>query len=102
MTNQKKRRTVVYLVGAGASHGCVKFVGSARGMLMRDLNQRLADTVRALVTEEYEGDERLSTLVNAVIDDHTDFEHVITFLADSPSDLHRRFANSLRAACRTL
>ena len=98
MAKQQVRSTVVYLVGAGASHGCVKFVGSVRGILMRDLNQRLADAVRALVTEEYDGDRRLLTLVNAVIDERTDFEHVITFLDDSPSDLHRRFANSLRAA----
>ena len=35
--------------------------------------------------------------MNAVIDDNTDFEHIITFLDDSPSALYQHFAAELRS-----
>ena len=96
--NGRQRDRVVYLIGAGASHACVKWVNSPYGILMGDLGQPLSDEVHDLVDSCYEGDSSLTDLVNAVIDEHTDFEHVITFLDDSPSLLHRKFAGDLRSA----
>ena len=96
MSAGSKRPSVVYLIGAGASHACVDYVGSGRGILMRDLNPLLAGRVRQLSTEDGRKDETTLSLVNAVIGEDTDFEHVITFLDESPSARHREFANDLR------
>jgi len=63
---------------------------------MNDLRETLAENVRKLVIDEYKNDPNLVALVNAVIVETTDFEHVITFLDESPSSLHRKFANDLR------
>ncbi len=92
------RHRVVYLFGAGASHACVKAVGSAHGILMRDLSEELAERVRIIVEDEFKGNESLRILVNDVIDEHSDFEHIITFLDESSSGLHRNFAEFLRKA----
>ena len=94
-TEQKTK--VVYLLGAGASHACVKHVGSARGILMADLNGLLAEEVNNLIRKKKSQKYRsLSVLVNNVIDENADFEHLITFLDDSPSLIHRQFAEDLR------
>lgn len=87
---------VVYLIGAGASQACVTRVKSPHGILMSHLGQALSDGLRKLVKERYAGDDSLSYLVNTVIDETTDFEHVITFLDDSPSRIHRQFAEDMR------
>ena len=89
---------VVYLVGAGASQGCVQSVDSPHGILMRDLGKPLHKKLRELVTNGFSGDDSLVNLVNSVIDDTTDFEHIITFLGDAPSLLHRQFAEAMRGA----
>lgn len=95
-SDQAKR--VVYLFGAGASHACVKAVGSNQGILMRDLNEDLAEEVRKLVAseDEYNGDRDLLALVNEVVDENSDYEHIITFLDQSVSAKHRAFAEDLR------
>ena len=102
MSENRDRRSVVYLIGAGASHACVEFVGSVRGILMRHLNPLLAGAVRDLATEGENPDQTIMSLVNAVIDESTDFEHVITFLDESPSALHRQFANELKVIFETV
>ena len=84
---------VAYLIGAGASHACAKRVGSPHGLLMRDLGPSLSARVHALAAR----DPSLSGLVNTVVDETTDFEHVISFLDSAPSALHRRFADDLRS-----
>lgn len=96
MTNTIQKKKVVYLFGAGASHGSVKAVGSAYGILMRDLGPLLNESVHELIKLRYPGDTTIVDLVNTVIDEDTDFEHVITFLDESPSAIHRRFAEDLR------
>ena len=96
MSAGSNRPSVVYLIGAGASQACVDYVGSGRGILMRDLNPLLAGRVRQLATKDGSEDETILALVNAVIKEDTDFEHVITFLDESPSARHREFANDLR------
>ena len=96
MARDNDHKSVVYLIGAGASHACVDFVGSARGILMRHLNPLMAEAVRDLTTAECNSDHTISSLANAVLDENTNYEHVITFLDESPSALHRGFANKLR------
>ena len=91
------RPRVVYLIGAGASHGCVKRANSQQGILMRDLGQSLNDKLHEVINEEeFSDNDSLKNLVNEVIDENTDFEHVITFLDDSPSKVHRDFADRMR------
>ena len=63
---------------------------------MRDLVPLLNAKVHDLLQTKYLGDGTISALVNAVIGEDTDFEHVITFLDESASALHRRFADDLR------
>ena len=96
MTANDPPKDVVYLFGAGATHACIKSVGNPNGLLMSDLNEPLAEELNDLVRDKYPGDENLFELVNTVVGEHTDFEHVITFLDNAPSMLHRQFAEDLR------
>ena len=88
---------VVYLIGAGASHGCVKRANSQQGILMRDLGQPLNDKLHEVIDKDFSENNSLKDLVNEVINENTDFEHVITFLDDSPSRVHRDFADRMRS-----
>ncbi len=89
--------TVVYLMGAGASHGCANRVSSPYGLLMADLNEPLSERMHELVQEEeYKKDASLVNLVNTIAIDQADFEHVVTFLDESPSSNHQAFASDLR------
>ena len=60
---------------------------------MADLNAPLSAEVRRLVESDYPS---LKRLVNELVDEHTDYEHIITFLDESPSAIHRTFAHQLR------
>ena len=91
-------KKVVYLIGAGASQGCVSRANSKYGILMSDLGQPLIERLRDLITEEFAGNPTLTDLTNAVLTAETDFEHIITFLDDSPSKIHRQFADKMRIA----
>ena len=88
---------VVYLFGAGASHACVKRVGSQHGILMGDLTRPIQQKLKELVENGYSGNDSLTDLVNTV-DEKTDIEHLITFLDDIPSLQHREFAEEVRKA----
>ena len=94
--NKKKKKQVVYLIGAGASHGSVKSVGSSRGILMKDLADPLYASIRELMDRKHKKYSQLMNLVNDIIDRGMDIEHVITLLDESPSVVHRQFANDLR------
>ena len=96
MTDSKIKKRVVYLLGAGASHACVDYAGGGTGILMRDLNPKLSAEVSKLVRSKNRQYQALHDLTNDVIDEDTDFEHVITFLDESPSKVHRQFAEDLR------
>ena len=89
------KRKVVYLIGAGGSHACIKAVGSPHGMLMRDLAVELVEGVRELVVTKAEFGS-LAGVVNEVVEEEADFEHLITFFDESPASSHRRFAEELR------
>jgi hypothetical protein len=63
----------------------------------------LAGKVRELIEEErYKEKTALHTLVNTIINEDTDFEHVITFLDESSSSLHKMFADDLRGVFETV
>jgi hypothetical protein len=63
---------------------------------MGDLTQELADKLRIWVDQNYADENSLKNLMNDVIDEQTDFEHIITFLDESSSSQHRAFATVLR------
>ena len=65
---------------------------------MQHLGEPLRAKLRELINNGFAGDPSLEYLVNSVIDDTTDFEHIITFLADAPSLRHREFAEAMRKA----
>ena len=90
------RKNVAYLIGAGASHGSVKKARSDYGILMRDLGLPLSERLQGVIFAEFPDNHTLMDLANAVINENTDFEHVITFLDDSPSKVHRQFADKMR------
>ena len=92
---------VVYLFGAGASHACVKRIGSPHGILMRDLTPPLQTKLGHLVVNGFSDIPSLIDLVNSV-DEDTDIEHLITFLDDVPSMRHREFAEEMRKAFETV
>ena len=96
MTESAPPPRVVYLVGAGASHACIEAVGSPRGILMKHLNRPLSDRIHDLVTKKKRKYRSLARLVNELVDENADFEHLITFLDDSPSLVHKQLANDLR------
>lgn len=93
---------VVYLMGAGASQGCVTSVNSPHGILMQDFGELLCTEIRELLNNEYVGDQSLEYLVNSVIDPSVDFEQIITFLSNAPSSRHRKFAEEMRVAFEKL
>ena len=65
---------------------------------MKDLNLALASRIHDLVTSSDNDYASLRRLVNDVVTADADYEHLITFLADSPSAIHRRLARDLRTA----
>ena len=94
--NDKKNK-IVYLFGAGASQAWVAYRNCPYGILMQDLNDPMAQAIRDFVTSQDDADRvLLDDLTNDLIGDHTDYEHIMTFLDESPSAIHRRFSAELR------
>lgn len=66
---------------------------------MADLNQPLSERLFQLISDpRFSDDDRLKFLVNSIDDGTADIEHLITFLDDAPSHLHRTFANEMKMA----
>ena len=86
---------VVYLFGAGASHGCVSLFRSPYGLLMRDIRTELNLATQAIVNKKYRNSASIIGIANTIAED-ADVEHVVTFLDDSSSGVHREFAADLR------
>ena len=63
---------------------------------MASLNSPLSEGIRELVHTKYQRDASLTNLANAIIDNEADFEHVVTFLDESPSGVHQDFGADLR------
>ena len=93
--SNKRVNKVVYLVGAGATHGSIQSVGYNSGILMKDLASPLINEINGLIQGNWRY-KKLENLVNNIITDGTDFEHIITFLGESSSLIHRQFAEELR------
>lgn len=95
VTDDDTKLRVSYLIGAGGSHACVKSLGCPHGILMADLASDLVARTKQLVdsSDHYSP---LRDIVNEIVEENTDFEHLITFFDESPSSLHRAFAEGLR------
>ena len=89
---------VAYLLGAGATQACVSRTGTPHRLLMQDLSLDLARKVNQIVSSPPYNHSSLVHLVNTVVDEEIDFEHIITFLDNAPSALHRKLANELKRA----
>lgn len=97
MTENGSRKKVVYLIGAGASHGCVKYLGSTCGILMEDLKVPLTNKICELFESDKEKYGTLEKLIHDVINaESTDLEQIITFLEECPSSVHKQLADDLR------
>ena len=92
---RKTKTDVVYLVGAGATHASVKFVGYSGGILMSDLIPPVNNEIGELIRRRTKY-KPLIDLANEIIMKENDIEQVITFLDESPSIIHREFAEELR------
>ena len=90
-----KKARVVYLIGAGGTHGSIQAVGASTGLLMSDLAPHLRDEVHRLVKSRRKY-EALADDVNEIIVNGADFEHIITFFEESSSSVHRALADDLR------
>ena len=100
MPNNRVKK-VVYLVGAGATHGSIQSVGYNSRILMKDLTAPLANEIHDLIQNNRKF-EKLNNLVNDIITNETDIEHIITFLGESSSLIHRQFADELRGIFETV
>ena len=102
MISHPSHPQVVYLFGAGASHGSIKARASTYDLLMDDLTDPLAARIHSLMEEKADAYAPFEELVNAFATEQVDIEHIITFLDDSPSALHRQFADALRKTFYTV
>ncbi len=98
------RERVVYLLGAGATQGCISFKGSGHSLIMPGLAPALNARLREhfYSKPEYTNHVGLRHLINEVIDEGTDFEQLITFLEEAPSETHREFAAGLKEIFSTV
>lgn len=62
---------------------------------MSDLSLPLRKRLSELVKDTYPQEDSLQNLVNT-LDENTDFEHLFTFLEETPSLVHRRFAQDMK------
>ena len=96
MESSLQRPRVVYLLGAGATQGCAHHANASQGLLMKHLGEVMQRAVGDMIRNRPEY-ETLHDLVNDIIAPSTDYEQIITFLDESPSAIHRRFADDLRS-----
>jgi hypothetical protein len=95
-SNESAPRRVVYLLGAGATQGVVQFAGSSEDLVMPGLIGRLLERMHEEYVQEFADHKGMAHLVNDVVDDRTDFEHLLTFLEDTPSGRYQEFADRLK------
>jgi hypothetical protein len=89
-------KRVVYLLGAGATQGATDFAGSDASLIMRGLMKRLLDGMHDEYVQHFVDHKGMTNLVNDVVNDDTDFEHLITFIEDAPSGSLKEFAARLK------
>ena len=89
---------VVYLLGAGATQGCIAHFGSRQKLVMSGLAEPIFEELQRVAEEKYRGHSGITRLVNDVMlpESGFDIEQLITFLEDSPTLAYRRFSSELR------
>lgn len=93
----KDLERVAYLVGAGATHASAMSENSPYGLLMNDLANPIRKALGDLGVN-VGADPSLKSLINSLVSDPSIIEHIITFLDQSVSQIHREFAERLREA----
>jgi hypothetical protein len=89
---------VVYLLGAGATQGCISHAGGRQNLLMSGLADPISEELRHNISGAHPGVERL---INDVVTSDSPglaFEQLITFLEDCPTRVYRNFSNLVRDA----
>lgn len=89
---------VVYLLGAGATQGCISHAGSEHNLVMSGLSKPISDQLNLKVIDKYDDHPGIKRLFNEVVAPKPgfDIEQLITFLEDSPAGRYREFADDLR------
>ena len=98
MVGGEDKRRVVYLLGAGATQGCISHSGSRYNLVMSGLSELISEQLNLRVIGKYEHHAGICRLFNEVVapDPSLDIEQLITFLEDSPAAEYREFADDLR------
>ena len=89
---------VVYLLGAGATQGCIAHFGSRQKLVMSGLAEPIFEELQRVAEEKYRDHSGITRLVNDVMlpESGFDIEQLITFLEDSPTLAYRTFSSELR------
>lgn len=89
---------VVYLLGAGATQGCIAHFGSRYSLVMSGLAEPIFEELQRVAMEKYPNHPGIRRLVNNVMlpESGLDIEQLITFLEDSPTLAYREFSSKLR------
>ncbi len=87
---------VSYLLGAGATHASAQYAGSTKSLVMPGLTEALSDRMHERYQEKFPDDEGIGRLVNEVVAHSPDFEHLITFLEDTPSHVYKLFSDEVK------
>jgi hypothetical protein len=94
-------RRVGYLLGAGATQGAAQYAGSPAQLVMPGIIDRLLERTREAYLDGFNDHAGLTHLVNDVVD-NTDFEHLLTFLSDTPAQIYQDFAERLKTVFSTV
>lgn len=92
---------IAYLLGAGATQGAIDHAGGQLGQLMWHLAPELVKRLVDVIRDSFDNDTRLLRIVNE-IDEGTDFEQLITFFDDSPSERLRAVGSQLQQIFQTV
>jgi len=91
-------KRVVYLIGAGATHGAASFHGFGKGLLMEDLKLDISNKVKEnLKGPEIESD--MGWAINELMAG-ADLERLISLFEYSATSKHSKIARSLRKSFR--
>ena len=63
---------------------------------MNDLTPELAEGFKCAAAIDFTNDSSIMNLVNTVVTEETDFEHIITFLEATPSSKHQKLARRMK------
>ncbi|MCP5066959.1 MAG: hypothetical protein GY946_10365, partial [bacterium] len=89
------KKRVAYLLGSGATQGAIEHAGGRTNQVMEGLRIDLAQRTRDRVVKGFDSDPQLLQLVNSILEG-ADFEQLVTFFDDTPSEQFRKFGRELR------